>query len=140
MPQHGLQDVLRRHQQLCMSERLVVETQIGGSFFFRLFEADRAGADRDAITIFQLVLEFLFAVDKDLIGAALHLAVHKDAVDEREGSVIARFDVRVMARSARIVEHHLVIGSAPDHDDSIIKWMLCLASAGVGDFQYGHRN
>src|SRR5215831_6868270 len=45
-----------------------------------------------------------------------------------------------MTRGARIVEHDLIIRSAPDHQDSIIQLMLCLASAGVGNFQYGHNN
>jgi hypothetical protein len=61
------------------------------------------------------VLELLFAVDKDLVGAAFQLAIHEHAVDKREGAVVVRFDMRVMARSARVVEHDLVIRSAPNH-------------------------
>ena len=65
-----------------MAEGLVVVTQIGGALFLRLFKLDRAGANRDAIAVLERVLELLFAVDEDLVCAAMNLAVDLNAVDD----------------------------------------------------------
>jgi hypothetical protein len=104
-------------------------------------EAQRAGADGDAVTVLQLMLKLLFAVDEYFIRAAFDLAVYEDAVDDRERSVVAGPDMRVMSRGARVIEHHLIIRRASDHTShAVVELMLYLPSAGVGNFQYGHRN
>ena len=66
MAQHRGENVLRGHQQLRMSERFIVETQIGGALFFSLFKLQGAGADGYAIAVLEGVFELLFAVDKYL--------------------------------------------------------------------------
>ena len=42
-----------------MAQRLVVVTNVSGPFFDRLLETQGAGADRDAISVFELVFETL---------------------------------------------------------------------------------
>ena len=71
-----------------MAQRLVVVTNVSGSFFRRLLETQRAGADRDAVAVFELVFEARFAVDEDFIGAATELAVDYGAVDDRERAML----------------------------------------------------
>ena len=71
-----------------MAQRLVVVTNVSGPFFRRLFEAQRAGADRDAITVLELVFETRLTVDEDFICAATELAVDYSAVDDRESAVL----------------------------------------------------
>jgi len=98
-----------------LAQRLVVEAEIGGTFFLRLFETKRAGSDRNAIAVFQQMLELLFAVDKDLVRASFDLTVDDDAIDNHERSIVVRFDVRVVPRRAWVVKHNLIIRRAPNH-------------------------
>src|SRR6185369_10465776 len=123
-----------------MSERFIVETQIGGAFFFRLFKPQGAGANGYAIAVFESVFEFLFAVDKYFVGAALDLAVNHDAVEDRKRAVIVRLEVRMVTRGPRVIQDHLIVGSAPNHaEHACIEFMLRLAPAGVSNFQSSHK-
>ena len=117
-----------------MAQRLVVVTQIGGALFLWLFELDRAGANRDAVTVLQHVLELLFAVDEDLVRAAIDLAVDVNAVDDHERTIVGRLDVRVVTRRARIVQDDLIVGRAPDVASELrLQTVLRLATACVCD-------
>jgi len=53
-----------------------------------VIQAQRAGPDRDAVAILELVFEARFAVDEDFICAATELAVDYGAVDDREGPLL----------------------------------------------------
>src|ERR1700710_832078 len=78
-------------------------------------------------------------VDKHLVGAATEFAVDDRAVDESERAVLARLDVRVIARSARVVQHDGVVGSAAKRTHALgRKTVFPLAAAGVGDFKECH--
>src|SRR5262249_38291383 len=109
------------------------------AFFFSLFKAQRARADCDAIAIFQWVFEFLLAVNKYFVSAALDLAVDHNTVDDRERAVIVGTNVRVVSRGARVIQHNLIVGCAANHaEPARIEFMLRLASGGVSDFQSSH--
>ena len=75
----------------------------------------------------------VLAVDEDVVGAPLDLAVHHYAVNDHERTVVGRLDVRVVARRARVIEHNLIVGRAADHARRLgIELILALATAGVG--------
>src|SRR6266436_1515682 len=106
---------------------------VSGALFLRLLKPDRAGADRNPVAVFQRMLKSLFAVDEDVVGAPFDLPVHHYAVNNHERTVVGRLNVRVVARRARIIEHNLIVGRAPDHARRLgIKLILALATAGVG--------
>ena len=122
-----------------MTQWLIVVAEIGSTFFLRLFKAQRAGSDRNAISVFQQMLELLLAVDKDFVRASFDLTVDQGAVDNHERTIVISLDVRVVPGRARVVKHNLIIGRAPNHEHGVcVQWMLRLASAGVGDFQLSH--
>ncbi len=54
------------------------------------------------------------AVNENFVGAATQFAIDHGAVDQRERTVVARFDVRVITRRARIVQDDGVVGRAAD--------------------------
>src|ERR1044072_6328943 len=95
-----------------MTEWLVVVTDVSGSFFGRLFETQRAGADRDPIAVLELLLKARLTVDENLVRAAPELTVDYGAVDDRECAVLGLIDVSVITRSTRIIQHHCVVGRA----------------------------
>ena len=79
------------------------------------------------------MLESLLTVDEDMVGAPLDLAAYHYAVNNHERTVVGRLNVRVVARRARIIEHNLIVGRAPDQARRLgIKLILALATAGVG--------
>ena len=95
-----------------MAQGLIVKTEIGSAFFLWQLESKRAGADGDPVAVFQLVLEFLFAIYVDFVRAAPELPAGEDTIDDHERSIVTQFDMRVMSRRARIIEHDLVVGRA----------------------------
>ena len=122
-----------------MAQWLVVVTQIGRALFFWLFKLDRARANRDAVAILQRVLELLFAVDEDFVSAAMNLAVDVNAIDDHERTIVARLDVRVVTRRARIVQNDLIVRRAPDVTSEFRRQsVLGLATACVCDFKKRH--
>src|ERR1041384_5516182 len=81
-----------------------------------------------------------FAVNVNLICAPLELAINENAVDDHERAVIVCFDVGMVPRRARVVEHDMIVRRAPNRvGRARVQLCLGLASAGVGNFQKGHR-
>src|ERR1051326_874134 len=119
-----------------MAQRFIVKTEIGGAFFFWLLKTQRAGADSYACAVSEFMLELLFTVYINFICAALELSVDQHPVDDFKSAVVAYFNMRVMARRARVIQHDLVIGCAPNQTGLLrIQLMLRLAATGIGDFQ-----
>ena len=122
-----------------MAQRFIVIAEIGRPLFLRLFKAQRRGPDRDAIAVLQQMFELLFAVDKDLVRASFDLTGDRNAIDNHERAIGIRRHMRVVPRRPRVVKYYLVVGRAPNHArHTRFEWMLCLASAGVGNFQLSH--
>jgi hypothetical protein len=64
------------------------------------------------------MLETLFAVDENLIGATAQLTALDHAVNNRKRAVLD-FDMRVMTRGARVVEHDAVVRRAANGTGSL---------------------
>src|SRR5215813_4638823 len=117
-----------------MTERLIVKTYFRGSLFGRLFKTQRAGADRDAIPVLQLPLEMRLPVDEDPIGAASQLTIYHCSIDDCEGPVLRRFDMRVISGRARIVDDHGIVRRAADCADPLRhQAVLPLPTARIGN-------
>src|SRR5690242_21736742 len=122
-----------------MAQRLVVVANVGGLFFDRLLKPSRAAAGREAVAVFKHVIKTRFAVDENLVRTASQLAVDDGAVDDVESAVLERFDMRVIARSARIIQHHRIVGRTTNRASGLWqKTKLPLPTTGIGDFQMSH--
>ena len=118
-----------------MSERLVIVAHIVRALLFLLLEAQRARADSDAVAVFKRMLVARLAIDEDLVGAASHLAADDGAVNDCK-DLIVEPDVCVMARSARVIQHDVVIRRAPNRALGLRNQIeLPLATTGICDFQ-----
>jgi hypothetical protein len=119
-----------------VAERLVVVAHVGvGPRLLGVLEAELARADGHAVAVLEFVLVELLAADEDVVGAA---AAVNAAVDDDELPVLET-DVRVVARGARVVEHHGVVGRAADGAQALRRELaLPLAAAGVNDVQKSH--
>ena len=95
-----------------MAKRLIVVTEVDSPLFPGLLKTNSAGPDRNAVAVFEWVLELLLAVYEHLVGAAFELSVNEHAIDQRERAVFVGSDVRVVSRRAGIVEHNLIVGRA----------------------------
>src|SRR6478672_5042959 len=95
-----------------MTQRFVVVTNVCGAFFGRLFEAESTGADRYSIAILKLLLKVWFTVYEYFVSTSAKLAVDYCTVDYSKHSAIVSLDMCVITGSARIVEHHSVVGRA----------------------------
>ena len=88
-----------------MTKRAVVVTHVGRGrlrVLRGLHETQIARPDLNLIAIVQFVFFTRRAVDEDVIRAASDLTADKRAVDD-EKLIVAKRDVRVVARGARIV-------------------------------------
>jgi hypothetical protein len=70
-----------------MAERLVIVTDLAGSLFDRLFEAQRAGSDGDAVAVLQIPFRLWRAVNKYSVGAAPQLSVDHSTIYDGELTV-----------------------------------------------------
>ena len=137
--QHRRHDVIGRYQQLCVAQRLVIVTHIGGAFFRCLFEAQSAGADGNAVAILELLFQPRIAIDVNLVSAAAKLAVNQHAIDESECGFVFRADVRVIARDTWIVQHDTIVRGAANGAGNLRRQLvLPLTSASVYDFDQSH--
>src|ERR1051325_3917774 len=136
--QHRLHYVVGGNDELSMAERLIVVANVGGPFFGALLESQRAGADRYAVAILELILVVWPTVNEDLVGAAAQFAIDDCAVDHRKRSIFAGFDVSVIARGSRVIEHYGVVRSATDGALGLSEPILPLAAACVSNLDYCH--
>ena len=53
------------------------------------------------------------AVNEHFVGAATKFAIDHCAVHQRERAILDRFDMRVITRGARVIQHDGVVGARP---------------------------
>ena len=79
------------------------------------------------------------AVDEYFVSAATKFPVDYRAIYESEGAILKRFDVRVIARGARVIQHDSIVRCAANGAGGRgLKAVFPLAAACVGDLQDGH--
>src|SRR4030095_14582764 len=108
-------------------------------FFTGLLETQSARADRDAISVLELMFKLRLTVYENFVRAAPELSVDDCAVDNREGAVVGLIYVSVVTRSAWIIKHDRIVGRAANRaSDLRRKAKLPLATTGVGNFEMSH--
>ena len=80
-----------------------------------------------------------FAVNENFIGAATEFAIYDRTIHEHERAILNQSDMRVIARSARVIKNDGIVWSAAYGAGALgLKAKLPLAAAGVGDLQECH--
>ena len=85
------------------------------------------------------MFEFRLTIDKDFVCTSTKLAIDDGAIHDSEGTVLRRFDVRVITRGARVIQHDGIVGRTAYSADRLgQKTVLPLSTACIGDFEKRH--